>query len=51
MPLGMRAEDALTKLVWVQPGPALAHRLLAVSFAASGDNDVLHSNVAGFVCV
>ncbi|PZC72049.1 hypothetical protein B5X24_HaOG211974 [Helicoverpa armigera] len=51
MPLGMRAEDALTKLVSVWPSPALHHRLLAVSFAAGPDDDVLHSNLAGFVCV
>lgn len=51
MPLGMRAEDALTKLVSVHPSPALAHRLLAVSFAQGPDVDVLHSNVAGFLCV
>ncbi|KAH9642968.1 hypothetical protein HF086_013529 [Spodoptera exigua] len=51
MPLGMRAADALTKLVQVWPSAALQHRLLAVSFAAGPDDDVLHSNLAGFVCV
>ncbi|KAJ2944645.1 hypothetical protein O0L34_g4001 [Tuta absoluta] len=51
MPLGMRAEDALTKLVPVSLSLALAHRLLAVSFAAGPDDDVLHSNLAGFVTV
>ncbi|XP_028168685.1 protein CLP1 homolog [Ostrinia furnacalis] len=51
MPLGMRAEDALTKLVGVPAGAALAHRVLAVSFAAAPDDDVLHTNLAGFVCV
>ncbi|KOB71030.1 Uncharacterized protein OBRU01_14420 [Operophtera brumata] len=51
MPLGMRREDALTKLVSVWPSPALQHRLLAVSFAAGPDDDVLTSNLAGFVCV
>ncbi|XP_013170540.1 PREDICTED: protein CLP1 homolog isoform X2 [Papilio xuthus] len=51
MPLGMRAEEALTKLVGVSPGPALQHRLLAVSFAAEPDDQVPHCNLAGFVCV
>ncbi|XP_062532025.1 protein CLP1 homolog isoform X2 [Bombyx mori] len=51
MPLGMRAEDALTRLVAVWGGRALQHRLLAVSFAAEPDDHVLHSNLAGFVCV
>ncbi|XP_048486316.1 protein CLP1 homolog [Plutella xylostella] len=51
MPLGMRASDALTRLVAVSPSPALAHRLLAVSFAAGPEDHVLHSNLAGFLCV
>ncbi|XP_049782845.1 protein CLP1 homolog [Schistocerca cancellata] len=51
MPLGMKAEDNHTKLVAVTPGPNLLHHLLAVSFAASTDDDVIHSNVAGFICV
>lgn len=51
MPVGMRPEDALTKLVTVWPSPALQHRLLAVSFASGPDDDVLHTNLAGFVCV
>ncbi|CAH0756607.1 unnamed protein product [Diatraea saccharalis] len=51
MPLGMRAEDALTRVVPAWPSPALAHRVLAVSFAAAADEDLLHTNLAGFVCV
>ncbi|XP_046387891.1 protein CLP1 homolog [Ischnura elegans] len=51
MPLGMKAEDNMTKLVSVTPGTNLLHHLLAVSFAASLDEDVIQSNVAGFVCV
>ncbi|XP_039298625.1 protein CLP1 homolog [Nilaparvata lugens] len=51
MPLGMKAEDNMTKLVAVQPGPNLLHHLLAVSFASSAEEDVINSNVAGFICV
>ncbi|CAG0889102.1 unnamed protein product [Darwinula stevensoni] len=51
MPLGMRQEDNLTKLVPVVLGPSLLHHLLAVSFAASTEEDVVCTNVAGFVCV
>lgn len=51
MPLGMKSEDNLTKLVLVSPGPSLLHRLLSVSFADSPEDDVVQTNVAGFVCV
>ncbi|XP_022190368.2 protein CLP1 homolog [Nilaparvata lugens] len=53
MPLGMKAEDNIghmTKLVAVQPGPNLLHHLLAVSCASSAEN-VINTNVAGFICV
>ena len=51
MPLGMKAEDNLTKLVAVTPGPHLLHHILSVSFADSPEDDVVQTNVAGFVCV
>ncbi|XP_014210127.1 protein CLP1 homolog [Copidosoma floridanum] len=51
MPLGMRAEDNLTKLVAVTPGANLLHHLLSVSFADSPEDDVVRTNVLGFVCV
>ena len=51
MPLGMKAEDNLTKLVAVTPGPSLLHHILSVSFADSPEDDVVQTNVAGFVCV
>ncbi|XP_063220966.1 protein CLP1 homolog isoform X2 [Bacillus rossius redtenbacheri] len=51
MPLGMKAEDNMTKLVAVTPGPNLLHHLLAVSFASSVEEDVITTNVAGFICV
>lgn len=53
MPLGMKGDETRTKLVAVTPtGPALLHRLLAVSFATDeNQEDVVKTNVAGFVCV
>lgn len=51
MPLGMKVEDNLTKLVAVPPGPSLLNHLLSVSFADSPEDDVVQTNVAGFVCV
>lgn len=51
MPLGMKAEDNMTKLVQVVPGMNLLHHVLAVSFAESVEEDVITSNVAGFICV
>uniref|UniRef100_V5GVE7 Protein CLP1 homolog n=1 Tax=Ixodes ricinus TaxID=34613 RepID=V5GVE7_IXORI len=51
MPLGMKAEDNFTKLVPVPIGPNLLHHILSVSFAASSDEDILQTNVAGFICV
>lgn len=51
MPLGMKAEDNLTKIVAVQPGTNLLHHVLAVSFAESTEDEVITSNAAGFICV
>lgn len=51
MPLGMKAQDNKTKLVQIQPSMSLMHHILAVTFAKSMEDDVLTSNVAGFVCV
>lgn len=51
MPIGMKAEDNKTKVVAVTPSPSLLHHLLAISFAESTDEDVIGTNLAGFVCV
>ncbi|XP_055535949.1 protein CLP1 homolog [Wyeomyia smithii] len=51
LPLGMKKEDNYTKLVPVQPGPQLLHHILAVSFAESTEENVIQTNVAGFICV
>lgn len=51
MPLGMKAEDNMTKLVAVVPGPNLLHHVLGISFAESAEEDVISANVIGFICV
>ncbi|XP_075160250.1 protein CLP1 homolog [Haematobia irritans] len=51
MPIGMKAEDNKTKLVAVTPSPSILHHILAVSFAETNEDDVIGTNVAGFVCV
>lgn len=51
MPLGMKSDDYLTKLVAVTPGPSILHHILSVSHATSPDEDVIKSNIAGFVCI
>ncbi|XP_038044313.1 polyribonucleotide 5'-hydroxyl-kinase Clp1-like [Patiria miniata] len=51
LPLGMTPEDNQTKLVAVQPSNELSHHLLSVSLAKSKEDDLLKTNVAGFVCV
>ncbi|KAB0804028.1 hypothetical protein PPYR_00998 [Photinus pyralis] len=50
LPLGMKAEDHLTKVVALTPNPGILHHLLAISYAAKED-EILLSHVAGFVCV
>lgn len=51
LPLGMKKEDNFTKMVAVQPSPQLLHHILAVSFAETLEENVIQSNVAGFICV
>jgi len=51
LPLGMTSQDNRTKLVPVQPGPALLHHVLSVSMATSLDEDLIQTNVAGFIVV
>ncbi|GFY21639.1 protein CLP1 homolog [Trichonephila clavipes] len=50
MPLDMEPEDNRTKLVPVQNGQNLLHYVLSISYAESSQ-DVVKTNVAGFVCV
>lgn len=51
LPLGMKAEDSRTKLVPLQPSASLIHRVLSVSSANSDEEDIVQTNVLGFVVV
>ena len=51
MPLGMTTDENMTKLVAVTPGQHLLHHLLSISFASSTEDEVIQTNVAGFICV
>lgn len=51
LPLGMKAEDHLTKLVLLTPNVGILHHLLAVSFAEKEDDDIILAHCAGFICV
>ncbi|KAJ8983107.1 hypothetical protein NQ317_001850 [Molorchus minor] len=51
LPLGMKADDHLTKLVLLTPNAGILHHVLAVSFSEKDDDDIILSHVAGFVCV
>ncbi|XP_057655334.1 protein CLP1 homolog [Diorhabda carinulata] len=51
LPLGMKADDHMTKLVLLTPNAGLMHHLLAVSFAEKEDEEITTSHIAGFVCV
>lgn len=44
-------EDTKTKLVKLNPSAALLHHVLAVSFAENVEEEILQSNVAGFICM
>ena len=51
LPLGMTAADNKTKLVQLEPGPTLVHRVLSVSSATQPTEDIVQTNVAGFIVV
>lgn len=51
MPLGMKAEGNKTKLLPIQPSLSILHHILALTFCESIEEDVINSNIAGFVCV
>jgi len=44
-------EEVKYKVSYSFSGPNLLHHILSVSFAASIEEDVIQTNVAGFVCV
>nr|CAB3231681.1 polyribonucleotide 5'-hydroxyl-kinase Clp1 [Phallusia mammillata] len=51
LPLGMEKEDTQTKLVPVAPGIDLVHHILSLSMAESLEENLVETNVAGFVVV
>ncbi|CAK8680053.1 polyribonucleotide 5'-hydroxyl-kinase Clp1-like [Clavelina lepadiformis] len=51
LPLGVEQEDTHTKLVPVTPGRDLVHHILSLSMAESLDENLIETNVAGFVVV
>lgn len=51
MPLGMKADSNKTKLLPVQPNNSILHHILALTFCDSIEDDVINSNILGFVCV
>lgn len=51
MPLGMKADSNKTKLLPIQPTLNMLHHILAITFCESIDDEVLQSNIMGFVCV
>lgn len=51
LPLDMVVEDSRTKLVPIQPSGSLIHHVLSTSMANSVDDDVVLSNVSGFIVI
>ncbi|KAK2704060.1 hypothetical protein QYM36_017634 [Artemia franciscana] len=52
LPEGMMPdENSMTRIVPVSPGPDLLHHIMAMSYAESTEEDLLTTNVLGFVCV
>lgn len=51
IPLGMKVDGNKTKLLPIQPSIAIIHHILAITFCENANDEVIHSNIAGFVCV
>jgi len=51
LPLGAKVEDSQTKLVPILPTMSLLHHVLSVSAANAVDQDIVETNVLGFVVV
>uniref|UniRef100_A0A0B6ZVK8 Protein CLP1 homolog n=1 Tax=Arion vulgaris TaxID=1028688 RepID=A0A0B6ZVK8_9EUPU len=51
LPLGMKAQDSQTKLVPLLPSNNLLHHVLSISAATTVDQDIVETNVLGFVIV
>ncbi|XP_076460941.1 polyribonucleotide 5'-hydroxyl-kinase Clp1-like [Babylonia areolata] len=51
LPLGMKASDCKTKLIPVLPTMTLLHHVLSISAANSVDQNIVESNILGFIVV
>ncbi|XP_005098564.1 polyribonucleotide 5'-hydroxyl-kinase Clp1 [Aplysia californica] len=51
LPLGTKAQDSQTKLVPTLPTNSLLHHVLSVSAATAVDQDIVETNVLGFLVV
>ena len=51
LPIDTKQDDHETKLVSVDPSPDLLHTLCGLSLANSLDEDLVRTNLAGFVCI
>lgn len=51
LPIGMQQDQSETKLVLMQPGKDLVHCVLGLSMASSLDEDLVRTNVAGFIVI
>lgn len=51
MPIGMKSEGNQTKLCVIQPNQSILHHILAQTFCETIEDDVINSNIAGYVCV
>ncbi|KAK7108923.1 polyribonucleotide 5'-hydroxyl-kinase Clp1-like [Littorina saxatilis] len=51
LPLGMKASDSKTKVIPVLPTMTLLHHVLSVSASDSGDQNIVETNVLGFIIV
>jgi len=51
LPLGMTPSDNRTKPVRILPSVTLLHHVLSASFASSPEEDIVQSNVAGFIVI
>ncbi|XP_023931897.1 polyribonucleotide 5'-hydroxyl-kinase Clp1-like [Lingula anatina] len=51
MPIGMVVQDNKTKLVPIQPSQSLSNRVLSISLGEVGDDDIVTTNVAGFIVI
>eukprot|EP00058_Branchiostoma_floridae_P009643 XP_002595131.1 hypothetical protein BRAFLDRAFT_118599 [Branchiostoma floridae] len=51
LPLDTQQENPYTKLVHIQPGAQIVHHVLSLSMADSLEDNLIDTNIAGFICV